>query len=208
MHSHWLKRSGDGRDTLAVEGSTVQSIARSGCHRATSTRRSSYLKRVSGLGALLWLSCVSAGAHAEGNCPAGFYPIGGRATAGCAPIPGNGGGHQQASKPPAPVWEDRWGAIAGDKPQGILGFSTAFPSEPAAQQAALADCASKGGSSCKIENSYKNGCTAMIVGERVYNIASRATVDEAIASGIQKCEEVDRNCVASYSACSPPVRIR
>ncbi|MDY0956314.1 DUF4189 domain-containing protein [Stenotrophomonas rhizophila] len=166
------------------------------------------MKRISVLGALLLFSCVSAGAHAEGNCPAGFYPIGGRAAAGCAPIPGNGRGQQQVPSAPAPVWEDRWGAIAGDKPQGILGFSTGFPSEPAAQQAALADCASKGGGRCQIENSYKNGCTAMIVGERVYNIASRATVDEAIASGIQKCEEVDRNCVASYSACSPPVRIR
>jgi len=158
--------------------------------------------------ALVWFSCLSLGVHAEGNCPPGFYPIGGRATAACAPIPGNSGGQRQAPSAPAPLWEDRWGAIAGDKPKGILGFSTGLPSEPAAQHAALADCAAKGGEHCKIENSYKNGCTAMIVGERVYNIASRATVDEAIASGIQKCKEVDRNCVASYSACSPPVRIR
>lgn len=165
------------------------------------------MKRICVLGALCWFWCLSLGVHAEGNCPPGFYPIGGGATAACAPIPGNGSGRRQAPSAPAPVWEDRWGAIAGDKPQGILGFSTGLPSEAAAQLAALADCAAKGGR-CKIENSYKNGCTAMIVGERVYNIASRATLDEAIASGIQKCEEVDRNCVASYSACSPPVRIR
>ncbi|MBN3262271.1 DUF4189 domain-containing protein [Pectobacterium brasiliense] len=170
------------------------------------------MKCINLAGALLALSCFSIDVHAEGNCPPGSYPIGGGATAGCAPIPGGGnaggGGWQYEPSPPAPIWEDRWGAIAGDKPKGILGFSTRLPSEPAAQHAALADCATKGGEHCKIENSYKNGCTAMIVGEWGYNIASRATVDEAIASGIQKCKDSDRNCVVLYSACSPPVCIR
>jgi hypothetical protein len=148
------------------------------------------------------------GVHAEGGCPPGSYPIGNRAVAACAPIPSetNSWSQQQAPNLPAPLWEDRWGAIAGDKPQGILGFATGLRSEPAAQQAALTDCAAKGGVRCKLENSYKNGCTAMTVGEQVYNIASRATLDQAIASGIQKCKEIDKNCVTSYSAFSPPVR--
>lgn len=193
LQTHWKAHNNAYRSSAQVPPRQCEGPSR----RPWSTP----MKRIHLAGALLALSCFSVGVHAEGNCPPGFYPIGGRATAACAPIPGNGGrssgGQQQAPSAPAPLWEDRWGAIAGDKPQGILGFSTGLPSEPAAQQAALADCAAKGGEHCKIENSYRNGCTAMIVGEWGYNIASRATVDEAIASGIQKCKEVDRNCVAS-----------
>ena len=28
--------------------------------------------------------------HAEGNCPSGYYPVGGQGVQGCAPIPGGG----------------------------------------------------------------------------------------------------------------------
>ena len=154
------------------------------------------------------LGLGTVGAHAEGNCPAGYYPSGGQGVMSCNPIPGYGGGQQQVPSVPAPVWKDRWGAIAGDKPRGILGAVTGFPSETSAQQAALDDCKTKGGIQCKLENSYRNGCTAMIVGDWGYNIASRATLDQAIASGIQKCKETDKNCTTYYSACSPPARIR
>lgn len=80
-------------------------------------------------------------AKAEGNCPPGFYPVGGRGVQGCAPIPvaGTGGGAagRYTGKPShGPVaqnvgrycdrrtrryWcvqaeaQHRWGAIAEDK---------------------------------------------------------------------------------------------
>jgi uncharacterized protein DUF4189 len=167
---------------------------------------------VRSLGALMVLWCLSIGVHAEGNCPSGYYPIGGGPTLGCAPIPDDGGasgGSQwQPYSAPEPVWEDRWGAIAGDEAQGSLGFAAGLPSETAAQQSAMADCAAKGSVRCKIENSYKNGCTAMTFGDWGYNIASMSTLDQAIASGMENCKKNDKNCKTAYRACSPPVRIR
>ncbi|MBL0896970.1 DUF4189 domain-containing protein, partial [Pectobacterium atrosepticum] len=146
--------------------------------------------------------------HAEGNCPPGSYPIGGGATAGCAPIPGNGSGQQQAPSAPEPVWEDRWGAIAFDGPKFILGASAEFPSEQAAKSAALNHCKVKGGDNCQIEISYVNGCTAFTIGERNYYRGAMATLHQAVADGLKKCNETDKKCETYYSACSPPVRIR
>lgn len=38
---------------------------------------------------------MSGVAHAEGNCPPGYYPVGGQGVQGCAPIPnyGSSGGY-------------------------------------------------------------------------------------------------------------------
>jgi len=158
--------------------------------------------------ALVWFACLSLGAHAEGNCPQGYYPIGGVATAGCAPIPGNSGGQRQAPSAPAAIWEDRWGAIAFDGPKFILGASAEFSSEQAAKSAALKHCKVKGGDNCQIEISYVNSCTAFTIGERSYYRGAMATLHEAVADGLKKCNETDKKCQTYYSACSPPVRIQ
>lgn len=168
------------------------------------------MKWIGALNAMFFLCCLSMGAHAEGNCPSGYYPIGGAATAGCAPIPGgNAGGNQQrAPDILEQIWQDRWGAVAFDGPMGILGVAASFPSERAAQAAALYDCKVKGGLKCQLETSYVNGCTAFTIGDGNYYRGSHALLDQAIAEGLNLCNQKDKNCETYYSACSLPVRIR
>lgn len=171
------------------------------------------MKFISAINVLLALFCFSVGAHAEGNCPSGYYPIGGATTAACAPIPGGsqgGGGYSQQRGPdlPAPVWEDRWGAIAFDGPRGILGAAANLRTEQAAKWAALNDCKAKGGENCQSEVIYRNGCTAFTIGDRNYYHGSNDLLDQVVAEGLKLCTEKDTNCETYYRACSLPVRIR
>lgn len=168
------------------------------------------MKFVSILNILPLLYCLSMSARAEGNCPSGYYPIGGAATAACAPIPGGGSGYSQPTAPdlPAPVWEDRWGAIAFDGPKGILGAAAGRRSEQAAKSAALIDCYAKGGGVCQSELIYRNGCAAFTIGDQNYYHGSSAILPQAVAEGLKLCNEKDKNCETYYSACSLPIRIR
>ncbi len=137
-------------------------------------------------------------------------PVQGQGWQGCAPL--NNGSTQQApqqqpSQPP-PRWMDQWGAIATDEPKGILGAATGLSSKLEAQQSALADCAGKGGAPCKLEIAYNNQCAALVVGDKVYNTSSAATIQQASQSGMDRCSKVSTNCHVYYSACSMPVRIQ
>jgi hypothetical protein len=164
------------------------------------------------LGLLLLTGSV---VHAEGECPPGMFPTnppGTQGPVGCAPIPGYDqqapASAQQPAIPP-PQWKSEWGAIATDGPGGHLGTAVNGVSREVAEQTALADCRTKGGSNCKLENTYSNACAAMIVGDAGHNSNSAATLDEAIALGIKTCSKAgDKNCHAFYSACSLPVRIQ
>lgn len=157
--------------------------------------------------------CLAAGVvHAEGGCPQGYYPIGaqqgGQGPQSCAPIP-NYSPQQTPHQPPPPRWKENWGAIATALPAGILGASNNLPSERQAAQAALEDCRSRGGTTCKLESTYGNACAAMIVGHPGYAIASGASENEAIQSAMKMCTDgEDTNCHVYYSACSLPVRIQ
>ncbi|MHB1057819.1 MAG: DUF4189 domain-containing protein [Rhodanobacter sp.] len=154
---------------------------------------------------------LAGGAHAEGNCPPGQYPIGapqGQAgPQGCAPIPGYSNQGQNPAQPAPPQWADRWGAIASYVPKGILGTSSNLPNPEQAKQAAIMDCQAKGASTCKIEISYGNQCVAMIVGHPGYSIAVGPTANDAEQSGMKMCSDGgDTNCHVYYSACSLPIR--
>ncbi|WP_425543733.1 DUF4189 domain-containing protein [Rhodanobacter caeni] len=150
--------------------------------------------------------------HAEGGCPAGYYPIGAPSgqsgPQGCAPIPRY---NQQPFQPPQPQpeWVSRWGAIATYAPAGILGVSTGRASKSAAEQEALLDCKLRGGHVCKIEIAYDNECAAVVVGDKGYNVNTDATVDAAVQYGMRTCRDAGASgCHASYTACSLPVRIQ
>ena len=153
-------------------------------------------------------------AHAEGNCPPGYYPTGAPQGQGgpqsCAPMPGDD--NQQQMQPqalPPPQWVSRWGAIATDKVKGILGAVTGLASKNEAQQAALADCQEKGGSPCKLEIAYDNECAALVVGDNGYNVGADATLEKVIQLGMNICTDAkNANCHVYYSDCSPPERIR
>ncbi len=156
-------------------------------------------------------------ARAEGNCPAGFYPIGAASgqggPQGCAPIPGYGNSQstqQQASPRQAPLkWASQWGALATDAATGSLGTIIGADTRGDAEQQAIEDCQSKGGSHCKVSVSYSNGCAAMVIGDKEYNSNSAATVDEAVKIGMKNCTNSgNANCHVYFSTCSMPVRIQ
>lgn len=124
-------------------------------------------------------------AHAEGNCPPGFYPTtppGQSGPQGCAPIPGNS---LDSNTSQGPHWVSRWGAIATDVKAGSVGASIDMQSQRKAEKAAINDCKSKGGTRCVIQISYANGCAAMIVGDSIYNTTSDAMADVAIKAGLK-----------------------
>lgn len=157
---------------------------------------------------LLGLWGLSVRSHAEGNCPSGFYPVGGGSAGwtGCAPIPG--AQQQQQSLPSGPVWADRWGAIATDASRGILGGVTGMTSERVAKQAALDDCKAKGGVTCKFDTSYVNGCTAVIASDTNYFVGLDPSLKKTVLDGLQTCNDKGRKKRSTlYSACSPPVRV-
>jgi hypothetical protein len=153
----------------------------------------------------LFLGCSAA--HAEGNCPQGYYPIGGGspgAPQGCAPIPGYDQGQQQQA---APRWLSKWGAVATDINKGALGAATSMASKGQAEQSALADCRDKGGVQCNIETTYTNGCVTVVVGHPGYAVESAPTQIQANALGMSTCTGAgNTNCRILYTGCSLPQR--
>lgn len=157
------------------------------------------------LGALLLLHSFSA--HAEGGCPPGQYPQEGQGWRTCVPIPGSAGAQQPPAAPP-PRWEDYWQAIATDKQNAVIGTSINSSSSDDSAQAAVSDCHAKGGVSCEVQITYRNGCVAMVVGKTLMNTQGEATKAEAEKSALAKCGEADTNCRVYYSACNLPVRVQ
>ncbi len=109
---------------------------------------------------------------------------------------------------PAGHWKTTWGSITTDAVRGVLGSAIGQESQAAAEAAAVADCQAKGGTACRIQLSYYNQCAAMILGSKVFNVASAATVEEATRLGVGKCEKEDTNCRLYFSACTKPEFVR
>lgn len=154
-----------------------------------------------GLILLAMLFGIIGGANAQG-CPAGIPSAG---NPGCippdqsnSPYYQSGSSNQAAS---AGRWEKRWGAFVLDKKVG-LGVSKDMPSKQAAQSAAMEDCLRKGGMQCKTELVYSNQCGVIIEGDRTYNTARAATVEEATELGVSICNRSDKNCQVYFSDCS------
>jgi hypothetical protein len=143
--------------------------------------------------------------HAEGNCPPGQYPQQGQGWQGCVPIPGDDRGQGQSQALPA-IWLSRWQAIAIDGDKAILGTSVDRGTQEDAENLALADCVSKGGTKCQLNFSYGNGCVAMIVGDHSMGVKGGATPDEARDAAMLRCQGHDTSCHVYYSACSYPIK--
>jgi len=148
-------------------------------------------------------------ARAEGNCPPGYYPIGGQGVQGCAPYPNQAQPQQQR---PAPAlqpqqWESRWGAIVTDGVKGVIGSASGMSGQAQAEQSAMADCQAKGGSDCKLAVSYANGCGAMVVGDKRFNVDRGSTEEAAIQASMKTCNAEDTNCRVYFTTCSLAKRI-
>ena len=148
-------------------------------------------------------------AHAEGNCPTGYYPIGGQGVQGCAPIPGYDQQQpSQAPVAPAPRWGSSWGAIATDGTHGVLGTTSGALTRNSAEYDAIKNCEARGGTQCALDVSYGNSCAAMLVGDHGYSIKTGRTQDEAIKNATKACNAADQNCHVYYSNCSLATRIQ
>ncbi len=105
------------------------------------------------------LSIISSVAKAEGNCPPGYYPVGGQGVQGCAPIPnyGGGGGYAQPSYR-SPTTE---GYVAAGT-NGVIGVATAKIFRGKLEEKALQDCEKKGGTGCQIWFTYDDNHCATV----------------------------------------------
>jgi hypothetical protein len=118
------------------------------------------------LGAFLFCAWTPI-AKAAGNCPPGFYPVGGQGVQGCAPIPG---GAATAANPAAPAparplgeWVKTWGAIAVSWATSDAGVSTGLRSKSAAEKEALSKCRMSGARDCSINMTYFNQCVSWAI---------------------------------------------
>ena len=153
------------------------------------------------------LSSISGFAYAEHGCQDGYIPVYQGSQQVCVadynlPSWGDQGGSPAAS---GPRWADRWGAIAVGS-DAKLGAVVDVSNERKAKSAALEECKKNGGTDCKVDLTYYNQCAVLVTGDRIYNTAHAATIDEAIVLGVAKCEEEDINCRVYYSGCSLPAR--
>lgn len=176
-----------------------------------------YFKQFMGIANTLVLAFVvlmwSGHVAAEGNCPPGYYPIGGQGLQGCAPIPsggsnGGGGGGGGTYKWEPSLWEKRWGAIAEDKaaPSRPTGYAQATRTERGAKKVALENCQKKGGKNCEVIFTYNNKCVALAdptQGGQESVIRIDRTPAGAKALAAYECQSKNKQeCKVVYSACS------
>ncbi|MCP3044108.1 DUF4189 domain-containing protein [Xanthomonas euvesicatoria] len=137
---------------------------------------------------ILLSSCLNA--YAEGNCPPGYYPIGGQGVVGCAPM---GGGGQPSGNQLSPTgqWDTRWGAFAIDREAGIVGTSANRKTKSDARKEAKRACEEQGGKKCDPYFFYKNQCAA---------IANSSVANKSMFSRAENLDEVEKNALAGCSA--------
>lgn len=151
-------------------------------------------------------------ARAEGNCPPGFYPIGGQGVQGCAPISAGSAGASE-SPPPAPrpngEWIKTWGALAGSLGGAQGGAATGAKSQDEASRQAVKYCEESSGSSCKVEFVYFNQCAVAVVSASKSTgtqYAGGPTVQAATDTAMRLCQNKGgAQCNVIYSACSEPL---
>lgn len=176
---------------------------------------SRYVLHLSVAGVLLWGIGFTL-AHAEGNCPPGFYPVGGQGVQGCAPIPGanrSGAPANAPLPPPTPNgrWHNRWGSIAHSMSTSAAGVSTRETSREGAERSALSRCSAEGATDCNIVFSYANQCAAWVVprtqdGLGKSGIGNAPSLAAALRDAQGKCVDTrGAECQVAYTDCSEGV---
>ncbi|WDJ07612.1 DUF4189 domain-containing protein [Xanthomonas campestris] len=157
------------------------------------------MKKLSALIRVIFIYFVYySGALAEGNCPSGYYPIGGQGVSGCAPMsPSNNSAPQ-----PTGEWRTRWGALAYSKDDKILGVAESKASKSDARKAAVDFCTQAGGVGCKVQVFYKNGCIAIASSQATYSSKTSTSASKVRAESIALEECGKSDCKIYYSGCS------
>jgi hypothetical protein len=162
---------------------------------------------------LLFVATSLTSLHAIGQCAPGIPSAGNPA---CIPpnqqnSPYYQGDQQQAPalpSEPAPVWADRWGAVAVSFKDGRAGAKAQMVSKKEASEAALDICRMNGGTDCSVVLSYKNQCVAVAQpdGGGVVETMSAESKERASALALAKCGDNAR-CKVVYTECSVPQRV-
>ncbi|MGN6091066.1 MAG: DUF4189 domain-containing protein [Luteibacter jiangsuensis] len=145
-------------------------------------------------------------AAAEGGCPPGQVPQQGNGWRACVPL--NNGTPQPGPSDSfvGPRWTARWISLAVDSDKAVLGKSNESRTQDQAEQSAMADCASQGGTACHVLVSAKNSCVAMVVGASQLTSISRPTKLQAETAAMETCKNTpDKNCSVYFSACAMAV---
>jgi len=109
---------------------------------------------------------------------------------------------------PAPVWEDRWGAVSMDFENGAAGGTVEGATKNDAARLANARCAQSGGVHCNIVVSFVNQCAAVAQKPEggVISSGTAAEAPEASERAVARCGD-NRSCKVLYSLCSYAVRV-
>lgn len=194
------------RTTVLARALTIQILIKMLCLRKLLSLRRCELKSTLILVAIA-LS-LSDAAIAQTACAQGVAA----GSAQCGPsslVNPNETATQDQNKQPLPSvkWADSWGAIAGDG-VATFGVATDFPSKRKAKKAAIEDCKERGGGRCRLDRAFANQCAAIIAGETMSATANAQTKRDAVALGMQICEqEGGTNCHTYWSGCSHAWRV-
>ena len=165
------------------------------------------------LGSLLMAAPIARG---ENGCPAGFLPTGGMPSAqdpgACRPMQSYEQQQAQPNPPPPPPrpippleWKPDWGAVAVDAERGTIGSVVEAPSQDRAEGAAIEDCKSKGGVTCRVGISYENGCAALAASDAGWVVEVAATEIEAEIKATKTCTQAGhQQCLVVHKDCSRP----
>lgn len=135
--------------------------------------------------------------------------------AGTTPSPGGPGGPQpcipisdySSSGSSGPTYATRWGAFAVSD-ENKIGMAGGMTNKGKAQKAAIAHCAAKGGTNCKVLVAYYNQCAVVVAGKAADGLVSTmyaraATIEEASKNGLEYCAEgALSDCKVYFSNCS------
>lgn len=153
-------------------------------------------------------------AFAEGNCPLGYYPIGGQGVQGCAPIPSSGAASSSPEvqlNRPTGRWTKTWGAIAESKTTQDAGTSVGKRSKEEASREAISKCRSAGAADCSVSFTYQNQCVSWVIprgrsGAGRAGIGAGPTPERAKFNAQAMCKNDQPGyCEEIYSDCSKPI---
>lgn len=135
--------------------------------------------------------------RAEGNCPPGYYPIGGGngGFAGCAPIPGAGGSAGGGGARPRNSPHDAYYAVVSHPRSSDVWIMSNAPNREQIQQGALRLCGMAMGEGCKLEFSSIDSVAAMargMDGDTYFAWAKSAA--EADATVLAYCRKLSDFC--------------
>lgn len=146
-------------------------------------------------------------AAAQG-CPPGQYPVAGQGWNYCAPVPGAAQEEASPQQATGPRWKNVWQSTAIDNEAGALGTAMGRSTAKDAERGAVDDCKDKGGTNCVVQVSMKNGCIAIVVGDKMFNVKGGSTEEETVGEAMAECKATNSTCTLFYKKCDFAVRVQ